>query len=49
MVCSIDLKDISNERPVSNQLLVSILTYMNSESFHPQVAVDILKVKGIVD
>jgi len=49
MVCSIDLKNISNERLVSKQLLISVLKYMNSDSFHPSVEVDISKVKGIMN
>lgn len=49
MVCSIDLKNISNDRLVSKQLLISVLKYMNSDSFHPSVEVDINKVKGIMN
>ena len=49
MVCSIDLKDRIDERPVSKQLLLSILNYMNSKSFNPQIEVDIKKVKGLMD
>jgi hypothetical protein len=37
MVCSIDLKNQLEERPVSEQLLKSILTYMNSAGFDPEV------------
>jgi hypothetical protein len=48
MVCSIDLKNISDERLVSKQLLISILNYMNSESFDPQIVVDINKVKELM-
>ena len=49
IVCSIDLKDKIDERPVSKQLLVSILNYMNSKSFNPQNEVDIRNVKGLMD
>jgi len=49
MVCSIDLKDKIDERPVSKQLLLSMLNYMNSKSFNPQIEVDIKKVKGLMD
>ncbi|MEN8202549.1 MAG: sugar-binding domain-containing protein [Bacteroidota bacterium] len=35
MVCSIDLQEELSERPVSRQLLYSILTYMNSPDFNP--------------
>jgi len=44
VVCSIDLKNITDDRPVSKQLLLSILNYMNSKSFNPQVGVDINKI-----
>jgi Glycosyl hydrolases family 2, sugar binding domain/Glycosyl hydrolases family 2 len=47
LVCSIDLKDISEERLVSKQLLLSILNYMNSESFNPQIEVDISKIREL--
>ena len=49
LVCSIDLKDRLDERPVSKQLLLSMLNYMNSKSFNPQIEVDIKKVKGLMD
>ncbi len=49
LVCSIDLKDRIDERPVSKQLLLSILNYMNTKSFNPQIEVDIKKVKGLMD
>ncbi|MEI6050072.1 MAG: sugar-binding domain-containing protein [Bacteroidota bacterium] len=48
MVCSIDLKNSIDERPVSKQLMISILNYMNSKSFDPQVEVDISKVRGLM-
>ena len=47
VVCSIDLKNISAERAVSKQLLLSILNYMNSDAFDPDVEVDISKIKGL--
>jgi hypothetical protein len=47
LVCSINLKDIPEDRVVSKQLLVSLLKYMNSPSFNPNVEVDISKVKGL--
>ena len=48
IVCSVDLKDISEERLVSKQLMLSLLNYMNSQSFNPQIEVDISKVKGLM-
>jgi hypothetical protein len=48
IVCSIDLKNNLNERPVSKQLLVSLLKYMNSQSFNPSVNLDIKSVKALI-
>ncbi|MGC1391987.1 MAG: sugar-binding domain-containing protein [Bacteroidales bacterium] len=48
MVCSIDLMNMSEERIVSKQLFISILNYMNSEAFNPQIDVDISKVKELM-
>jgi len=39
MVCSIDLHSGMEERPVSRQLLHSILQYMNSTDFNPEVEI----------
>jgi hypothetical protein len=47
VVCSIDLNNISDDRLVSKQLLVSVLNYMNSEMFNPQVEVYINKIKEL--
>jgi hypothetical protein len=47
LVCSIDLKSINEERPVSKQLLFSILNYMNTEKFNPSVEADIVKIKEL--
>jgi hypothetical protein len=49
LVCSIDLKDIPEERLVSKQLLRSILNYMNSNSFNPQIEVDVTKIKELIN
>jgi hypothetical protein len=48
MVCSIDLKKKIDERPVTKQLISSLLNYMNSQSFNPQIDVEISKVKGLM-
>jgi hypothetical protein len=40
MVCSIDLKHDLENRPVSRQLLYSVLDYMNSAEFDPGVTVE---------
>jgi hypothetical protein len=47
LVCSIDLKSLSEERIASKQLLLSILNYMNSDAFNPEVVVDINKIKDL--
>jgi hypothetical protein len=49
MVCSIDLKNIPEERLVSKQLLRSVLNYMNSNSFNPQIEIEIAKIKGLLN
>jgi hypothetical protein len=48
LVCSIDLKDKIEERPVSEQLLVSVLQYMNSVSFNPEVDVNKDMIKDLM-
>jgi hypothetical protein len=48
LVCSIDLKEKIEERPVSRQLLYSLMNYMNSQSFNPQTEVDISKIKELM-
>jgi len=40
MVCSIDLHRDISDRPVSGQLLHSILRYMNSEEFDPGIEIE---------
>ena len=47
MVSSIDLKNILKDRLVSKQLLMSLLNYMNSDSFNPQIEVSIEKIKEL--
>jgi hypothetical protein len=47
LVCSIDLKNISEDRLASKQLMTSILNYMNSELFNPKVEVDINKIREL--
>ncbi len=48
MVCSIDLNDLTDERVVSKQLKSSMLKYMNSQTFNPQVEVDLSEVKELI-
>jgi hypothetical protein len=40
LVCSIDLHKSLAERPVSRQLLHSILQYMNSPEFNPKIQLE---------
>ena len=49
VVCSIDLKNIPEDRPVSKQLLASILNYINSESFDPKTYIDVKLVKNLLE
>jgi len=48
MVCSINLTDDLENRPVSRQLLFSVLKYMNSEAFNPAVEVEEEKIEGLM-
>jgi hypothetical protein len=49
MVCSIDFMKDLKTRPVSRQLLVSILVYMNSPAFHPVVELDPDEIRVILN
>jgi len=48
MVCSINMSDSLDQRPVTKQLLSSMLKYMNSESFDPQINIDFKKLKETI-
>jgi hypothetical protein len=48
MVCSIDLQNKLSERPVSRQLLHSILIYMNSPEFNPVHEVEVERILEII-
>ncbi|HSL85408.1 MAG TPA: glycoside hydrolase family 2 TIM barrel-domain containing protein, partial [Bacteroidales bacterium] len=49
MVCSIDMKDDLDQRPVTKQLLSSLLDYMNSDSFDPEISVDLRQVRSLME
>ncbi|MBN1108463.1 MAG: beta-galactosidase, partial [Bacteroidales bacterium] len=49
MVCSINMNDSLEDRPVSKQLLVSMMNYMNSGSFDPDTEADLEKIKDLTD
>ncbi len=47
MVCSIDLDSDMANRPVAGQLKQSILKYMNSGEFDPEVEVDVSQIQSL--
>jgi hypothetical protein len=47
MVCSIDMENDMEERPVTNQLQYSLIEYMKSDSFNPEIAVEISDIKAL--
>ncbi len=48
LVCSIDMKELNDDRIVSKQLLKSMLDYMNSRYFNPAEKVDIGKIRELI-
>ena len=48
LVCSIDMKDQTDERLSSKQLLYSILNYMNSSHFNPGVEVGLSRINSLL-
>ena len=48
LVCSIDLENIAEDRLASKQLLISMLNYMNSESFIPETEMELSKIKELM-
>jgi hypothetical protein len=48
LVCSNDLQDSLDKRPVSRQLLYAVLKYMNSPAFNPGVRVDPAQVRNLL-
>lgn len=47
IVCSIDMKDLTDERIVTKQLMSSMLDYMNSSSFNPGTEVELNKIREL--
>ena len=47
MVCSIDLESDLINRPVASQLKHSILKYMNSGEFDPEVEVEAAEIQSL--
>jgi hypothetical protein len=48
IVCSVDLKDMAEDRLVSKQLLGSVIKYMNSDQFNPPTEINISQVRGLM-
>jgi hypothetical protein len=48
-VCSINMKDSLDQRPVSLQLYNSIIKYMNGDSFDPKTEVEISRIEEMCD
>lgn len=49
LMCSIDLLDRLEERPVARQLLHSILSYMGGKDFHPSASLDEKEIERVLD
>lgn len=47
VVCSFDLKNNLENRPVARQLYYSMLKYMNSDLFHPEYALDASLIENL--
>jgi len=48
LVCSIDLTKKIDDRPVTKQLFISMLNYMNSNDFNPKTEVNIDAIKDLL-
>ncbi|MCK5462573.1 MAG: beta-galactosidase, partial [Bacteroidales bacterium] len=48
LVCSIDLQESLDKRPVSRQLLYAVLQYMNSPAFNPGIRLDPGQVRDLL-
>ena len=48
MVCSINMKDSLDQRPVTKQLLSSVLKYMNSNFFDPDTEIDLKQIRNLL-
>ncbi|MBM4103478.1 MAG: glycoside hydrolase [Planctomycetes bacterium] len=49
VVCSVNISDNLDSRPVERQLKYSLLRYMNSKYFNPKIEVDIAAVQDILN
>jgi hypothetical protein len=48
IVCSINMTDSLDVRPVTKQLLISMLDYMNSDAFNPGPSLELSKIREII-
>ncbi len=48
MVCSINMNDSLDQRPVTKQLLSSVLKYMNSNFFDPDTEIDLKQILNLL-
>ncbi|MBW6501508.1 MAG: beta-galactosidase [Bacteroidales bacterium] len=48
LVCSINMKDDLDQRPVTKQLLSSALKYMNSNFFDPDTEIDLKQIRNLL-
>ena len=47
LVCSVDLRSRLEARPVARQMLHSLLSYLGSDAFQPQIAVDAKLIRDL--
>jgi hypothetical protein len=47
LICSIDLRNNLDNRPVAKQMLQSLLSYMNSSAFSPKLSIDAEHIKSL--
>jgi hypothetical protein len=48
LVCSIDLRSNLDQRPVAGQMLHSLLRYMDSNDFAPELSIDIEQIRSLL-
>ncbi len=49
LVCSIDMTENIQDRPVTKQLMLSMLKYMNSGSFDPKTEIDFKLIRDLLE
>ncbi len=48
LVCSIDFRDLTEGRKVSKQLFSSVINYMNSDNFNPDIDLDSDQIEELI-